>query len=94
MAQLLRDEDFELRVNVKRFTGPPHPDRDVQFRYRQGQLDLFRDRGWPAISGDAKKAELVGNFKNAGAIGCWHPEEVNCHDFRTDALGRATPYGV
>jgi hypothetical protein len=94
VAQLLRDEDFDLRVNVKRFTGPPHPDRDAQFRYLQGQLERFRDRGWPVISVDAKKAELIGNFTNAGAIWCWHPEEVNCHDFRADALGRAIPSGV
>jgi hypothetical protein len=94
VARLLREEDFDLRVNVKRFTGPPHPDRDRQFRYLQGQLDSFRDRGWPVISVDAKKAELVGNFKNPGALWCWHPEEVNCHDFRTDAVGRAIPYGV
>jgi hypothetical protein len=94
VARLLRDEGFAPRVNYKRFTGPPHPDRDAQFRYLQGQLDRFRDRGWPVISVDAKKAELIGDFKNAGALWCWHPEEVNCHDFRADALGRATPYGV
>jgi hypothetical protein len=94
VAKLLRDEDFALRVNVKRFTGPPHPDRDRQFRYLQGQLEAFRDRGWPVISVDAKKAELIGNFKNAGALWCWQAEQVNCHDFRADALGRAIPYGV
>lgn len=94
VARLLREEDFDLRVNVKRFTGPPHPDRDRQFRYLQERVDHFRDRGWPVVSVDAKKAELVGNFKSAGALWCWHPEEVNCHDFRTDAVCRAVPYGV
>jgi Rhodopirellula transposase DDE domain len=94
VAKLLREEDFALRVNVKRFTGPAHPDRDRQFRYLQEQLDLFRDHGWPVVSVDTKKSELIGNFKNAGSLWCWHPEEVNCHDFLTDALGRATPYGV
>src|SRR5262245_13354361 len=77
VAKLLREEDFALRVNRKRFTGPAHPDRDRQFRYLQGQLDLFRDHGWPVISVDAKKSELIGNFKNAGAIWCWYPEEVH-----------------
>ncbi|GIW56673.1 MAG: hypothetical protein KatS3mg082_3077 [Nitrospiraceae bacterium] len=94
MAKLLREEDFALHVNAKRFTGPPHPDRDRQFRYLQEQLDLFRDHGWPVLSVDAKKSELIGNFKNAGAIWCWHPEEVKCHDFLDDAEGRAIPYGV
>jgi len=94
VAKLLREEDFTLRVNVKRFTGPPHPDRDRQFCYLQGQLERFRDHGWPVISVDAKKSELIGNFKNAGALWCWQAEEVNCHDFLADALGRAVPYGV
>jgi len=94
VAKLLGEEDFALRVNAKRFPGPPHPDRDRQFRYLQEHLDRFRQHGWPVISVDAKKAELVGDFKNAGAVWCWHPEEVNCHDFLTDALCRAVPYGV
>ena len=94
MARLLRAEDFALRVNVKRFTGPVHPDRDRQFVYLQEQVERFRDRGWPVISVDAKKSELIGNFKNAGSRWCWHPEEVNGHDFLTDALCRAVPYGI
>jgi hypothetical protein len=94
LAKLLRAEDFNLRVNVKRFTGPAHPDRDRQFRYLQEQLECFRDRAWPVISVDAKKSELIGNFKNAGSLWCWQAEEVNCHDFLSDALCRAVPYGV
>jgi hypothetical protein len=91
---LLREEGFAPRVNVKRFTGPAHPDRDRQFHYLQEQLDRFRDHGWPVISVDAKKSELIGDFKNAGPLWCWRAEEVNCHDFVSEALGRATPYGV
>ena len=94
VAKLLAEEDFALRVNAKRFTGKAHPDRDRQYRYLQGQLDLFRQHGWPVISVDAKKSELVGDFKNPGALWCWHPEQVNCHDFVTDAQYRAVPYGV
>jgi hypothetical protein len=94
VAELLRAEDFSPRVNIKRFTGPPHPDRDRQFRYLREYREFFRARGWPVISVDAKKSELVGNFKNAGALWCWHAEEVNAHDFLTDARGRAVPYGV
>jgi hypothetical protein len=66
VAKLLAEEDFALRVNAKRFTGQAHPDRDRQYRYLQGQLDLFRQHGWPVISVDAKKSELVGDFKNPG----------------------------
>jgi hypothetical protein len=45
---------------------------------------------------NAKKKELVGNFKNNGRE--WHPkaapEAVNVHDFIDPKLGRAIPYGV
>jgi len=50
--------------------------------------------GHPVISIDAKKKELIGNFKNAGRT--WRREEevVNVHDFPSDAEGRAVPYGI
>lgn len=48
------------------------------------------------MSVDAKKKELVGAFKNGGRE--WRPkgepEPVHVYDFRTQALGRAVPYGV
>ena len=43
---------------------------------------------------DAKKKELIGNFKNPGAVWCLEPEEVNVYDFLSDAECRATPYGI
>jgi len=41
-----------------------------------------------------KKKEMIGNFKNPGA--CWEkqPQLVMDHDFRSDAKGRAVPYGI
>jgi hypothetical protein len=50
--------------------------------------------GHPIISVDAKKKELIGNFKNAGRTWCREAEEVNVHDFLQDAEGRVTPYGI
>src|SRR5205807_4034675 len=58
----LRDLGYNLRVNVKRLTGPPHPDRDRQFRYLEGIIAEFRAAGLPILSVDTKKKELVGNF--------------------------------
>jgi len=94
VAGLLRPMGYHLYVNVKRFTGPDHPDRDRQFRYLQGQVERFRERGLPIISVDTKKKELIGDFKNPGGKWGLRPEEVNCHDFRQDALYRAVPYGI
>jgi len=43
---------------------------------------------------DAKKRELIGNFKNPGQVWCREPDIVNAYDFPTDAVGVAIPYGV
>ena len=67
VSRLLDEEGYVLRLNVKRLTGPAHPDRDRQFRYPRGQIDRFRDAGLPVIGIDAKKKELIGDFKNGGA---------------------------
>jgi hypothetical protein len=94
VSRLLYEEGYSLRVNVKRLTGPAHPDRETQFRYLQDRIDRFRDAGLPVISVDAKKKELIGDFKNAGAKWGREADEVNCHDFLGDAVCRAAPYGV
>jgi Rhodopirellula transposase DDE domain len=94
VAAVLRQHGYAPRVNVKRFTGPPHPDRDRQFNYLQEQIDQYRGARQPVISVDTKKKELIGNFKNDGAI--WHRQgdPVLAHDFRQDASCRAVPYGI
>ena len=94
VAELLRDLDYHLRVNVKRFTGPPHPDRDVQFLYIQDWVAMFRAASLPILSVDTKKKELIGNFANSGAVWCRQADEVNAHDFVQDAVCRAAPYGL
>ncbi|OQW90419.1 MAG: transposase [Thiotrichaceae bacterium IS1] len=57
---------------------------------------LFQSKGQPVISVDAKKRELIGDFKNAGEE--WrpkkNPEKVRRYDFKDDELGHGIPYGV
>lgn len=94
VRRLLRKLKYSLKANRKRFTGPPHPDRDRQFRYIARHKRRFLKAGWPIISVDTKKKELIGNFQNDGDTWCQQPDEVNAYDFRSDAEGRATPYGI
>jgi hypothetical protein len=94
VAQLLHEQDYALHVNVKRFTGPAHEERDEQFRYLQDWIELFADHDLPIISVDTKKKELIGNFANPGATWSQHGDVVNAHDFRQDASARAAPYGI
>ncbi len=95
-AALLRQAGYSLQANRKTREGAWHPDRNIQFEHINTSVRSFHDRGQPAISVDAKKKELVGNFKNAGRE--WHPrgqpEEVRVHDFMDKTLGKAIPYGV
>lgn len=94
VAQLLREQDYKLRVNCKRLTGPPHPDRDVQFRYLSDLIEEFRAEGLPILSIDAKKKELIGLFDNDGQRWLRASCDVNAHDFLSDAECRVTPYGL
>ena len=94
VGRLLKGLGYSLRANEKRLTGPPHPDRDRQFGYIRRTRRRFLRAGLPVISVDAKKKELVGDFKNAGRAWRKEPDPVNAHDFPQDASHRAAPYGV
>ena len=94
MRRLLKKLGYSLRANVKRLSGPPHPDRDRQFRYIRRKQREFLKAGEPVISADAKNSELIGNFKNDGSRWCDAADEVNAYDFPSDAECRAIPYGV
>jgi hypothetical protein len=94
VRRLLRQHGYALRVNRKRLARRQEPDRDAQFRYLARQRRAFLRRGWPVISVDAKKRELVGLFKNAGQTWRRTPRDVNMYDFPRDAVGVAILYGV
>jgi Rhodopirellula transposase DDE domain/Winged helix-turn helix len=96
VAKLLREHGYSLQAPNKSVEGKQHPDRNAQFEHINGKAERFIRRGAPVISVDTKKKELVGNFKNAGRE--WQPqgdpELVDVHDFPSDAVGKAIPYGV
>ena len=96
VAELLREAGYSLQGNRKTREGGAHPDRDAQFAHISATAEAYLAAGDPVISVDAKKKELVGDFKNGGRA--WRPqgqpEEVRVYDFVIPELGRATPYGV
>jgi len=94
IARLLKEMGYSLKANVKRLSGSSHPDRDRQFQYMAVQKAIFQQAGWPIISVDTKKKELIGKFKNPGQEWCRDARAVNDHDFEQDALGKAVPYGI
>lgn len=94
VARLLKELDYALRVNHKRVASGSGPDRNEQFEYIAAQRTSFASRNLPIVSIDTKKKELVGNFKNGGVAWNHTPQLVSDHDFRSDAVGIAIPYGV
>jgi transposase len=96
VARMLRAMGFSLQGNAKVIEGRQHEDRDAQFRYLNGCVREHVDAGQPVISVDAKKKELVGEFKNGGREyqPAGQPERVNVHDFADKELGKAIPYGI
>jgi transposase len=94
--RLLHDLGYSLQSNRKTIEGKGHPDRDAQFQYINRRVKTFQRQGQPVVSVDAKKKELVGQFRNGGRE--WQPEgrpeEVEVYDFVKKDLGKAIPYGV
>jgi transposase len=96
VCTLLHAQQYSLQANRKTREGKQHPDRDAQFQYINARVNQFQRAKQPVISVDAKKKELVGNFKMPGRE--WqpkgNPEKVNVHDFPDPHLGKVIPYGV
>jgi hypothetical protein len=96
VGKLLHQLGYSLQAAKKTVEGKQHPDRNAQFEHIAAQANRCVEGGAPFISVDTKKKELVGNFKNAGVE--WQPKDVpelvDVHDFPSDALGKAIPYGI
>jgi len=100
VSKLLKKMKFSLKTNKKivacgtKTSAKDKEDRNQQFNYINKLRSAFAEKGIPVLSIDAKKKELIGNFKNAGRT--WEKEahSVNDHDYPSDASGKATPYGI
>jgi hypothetical protein len=94
VRRLLTEVDYALHANRKSISGQTSPFRDQQFGLLNHQRREFSQSGYPIISVDTKKKELVGQFKNNGQVWSRQPVAVQDHDFRSQARGMAIPYGI
>ena len=96
IPKLLGELKYCRHSNRKTKEGGKHPDRDAQFEYINAKVQAFQADNQPVISIDAKKKELLGEFKNGGSDYSpqGRPIEVNTHDFEDKELGKVVPYGV
>jgi transposase len=96
VAELLRHLNYSLQGNAKTQEGKQHPDRDAQFKYINRTVKKHLKNGWPVISVDTKKKELIGQYHRPGKEfrPQGQPERVLAHDFPDPQMGKAIPYGV
>ena len=96
VCRLLHELEYQLSANRKSLEGGTSPDRNTQFEFINKQAKKFLKNGWPVISVDCKKKELIGNYRQNGEV--WRPkgdfELVKVYDFIDKKLGKASPYGV
>ena len=92
----LNDLEYSLQANRKTREGKDYPDRDAQFQHIADTVIDLQKRHQPVISVDAKKKELIGNYKNEGQD--WQPKKtpiaLKTHDFMDKQTGKVIPYGV
>ena len=93
-AELLHELGYSLQANRKTLEGKgTQTGMPVRVHNTKVQAACEPGTGHPV---DAKKKELVGEFKNAGRE--WQPAgqpvPVRVYDFLIPALGRVTPYGI
>ena len=96
VGRIIKQLGYSLQLNIKSKESGSSEERDSQFRYINEIVKIFVGKNIPVISVDAKKKELVGDFKNNGRK--WmkkgKAEIVNVYDFWFLAKGRAIPYGI
>lgn len=100
VARLLKGMKYSLQANRKKIalsgagSRKKRKERDRQFRHINRMRECFAEQGFPVISVDTKKKELIGNFKNAGRVWRNRPRNVADHDFPSYAEAKMAPYGI
>lgn len=93
--RLLRDElGLSRRKMVKTLAMGQSADREAQFQRMQQLKRHFLARGWPVLSIDTKKKELLGQFERPGQA--WTDGRMQAwdHDFPSSSWGKVIPYGA
>lgn len=101
VGNLLKTMGYSLRLNHKKIANggkkislKDRKKRDNQFQYIAELRKNYAKKGFPIISVDGKKKEIIGNFKNQGRAWGKHPDNVNDHDFPSYSTGKGIPYSI
>jgi hypothetical protein len=94
VRRILTDElRLALRQAAKEEAGCDFPQRDQQFQHIARRRRYYERRGWPVLSIDTKKKEILGDFFHPGRAYTNGRVIVGDHDF-VAADERLVPYGV
>ena len=95
-VQRMLKEDLGLsrRQMAKTLSMGESADRDAQFHELEKIKAEFLEQGFPVVSVDTKKKELLGKFYRSGPA--WTNGRIRAwdHDFPSSAWGKVIPYGV
>jgi hypothetical protein len=95
VSQLLRKHRYRRRKALKsRTMGPRHQGRNAQFENLARLKKKYLKAGWPVLSSDTKKKELLGNFYRDGTLDTQGTIAVKDHDFGSAGAGVVIPHGI
>lgn len=94
IQRVLDAHDIRAKGVVRHLTPKPHPQRNQQFEHILEERRRFEREGWPILSIDTKKRELIGLFGHRGGTYSRDALEVYMHDFPSDAKAYTVPQGI
>ena len=94
IGQLLQQAGLRKRSYLKSACLDQVPQRDEQFNKIASLKTYFMQAGWPVLSMDTKKKEMLGNFYRQGHYYDQQARRVNDHDFNSYADGQIIPHGL
>jgi hypothetical protein len=95
VGRLLRDElGLSHRQLAKTLPTGDSEERESQFKRMLELREAFLRKGWPVLSIDTKKKELLGTYHRRGRAWSKQPGQAWDHDFTSLATGKVIPYGV
>lgn len=94
VKQLLKKQGFCRRKMVKNRTMKVVENRDAQFKHIEQIKSMYMKAGFPVLSIDTKKKEMLGNFYRDGKLYTRSQTCVNDHDFKSFSTGSVIPHGI
>lgn len=91
---LTEELGLSMRQAVKDEATCDFPHRNEQFEHIARLRKRYQREGWPVLSIDTKRKELLGDFFRPGRAYTDGQVHVLDHDFATHGHGRLVPYGI